>query len=37
MAVVNGLYGSKGPTKYDVLEIEETEEGIVVFGFVMYR
>ena len=37
MTVVNGLYGSKGPTKYDVLEIEETEEGIVVFGFVMYR
>ena len=37
MAVVNGLYGSKGPTKYDVLELEETEEGILVLGFVMYR
>ena len=37
MDVVNGLYGLKGPTKYDVLEIEEFEEGILEFGFVIYR
>ena len=27
MAVADGLFGSKGPSKYDVLEIEENEQG----------
>lgn len=34
MIIANALFGSKGPTKYDVVEIKETNEGRWLFVFV---
>lgn len=34
MVIANALFGSKGPTKYDVVEIKVTSEGRWSFVFV---